>query len=398
MDMRNSMSPSGNEGPAVVEAATLKDALRLVRQRYGVDARVIRSRTINRRQRGRLGAERVVEVLVEPPTEESARVDRGPFPGRGTLGAAEGHVAREIAAEVDRIEALVRRVAADHERLVLEQVERQAARPVNPLARALVAAGAGEDVVSRVLERLVVETGSAPDDSEALARYLEDNLPTGSGSWEDFGGGHVFVGPSGAGKSSLVYTAAARLRAVGRRVLVLSLLPRHAGEIRRLQMEASQKGYDAAIIQDPEQLESGADHFAEYDAVLMDTPAWDDGFDEADTALRAQVVRSAAYHRHVVFPLDRDPREAAAQAALAREWNADWVALTRLDQVTRHAKLLDVLAILARPVSLLGRGAWSRRELDIADPAALVSLIMDATAAADAPETRAAVQLAHAQE
>jgi len=74
MDSLNPQHRPSARPAAVVEAPTLKDALRQVRQRYGEDARVIRSRTLTRRQPDGLGAQKVVEVLVEPVASHREQV------------------------------------------------------------------------------------------------------------------------------------------------------------------------------------------------------------------------------------------------------------------------------------------------------------------------------------
>jgi hypothetical protein len=187
MDTRNS-TPSDSPRAEVVEAPTLKEALRLVRQRYGDDVRVIRSRSVNRRLRGRLGSERVVEVLVEPPAHRRGRGPHAPAvaeaPGVGRPLTAE------IAAEVERIETLVRQLTTDHHR----GGGVRPLAPMSPVAEALVAAGADTEVVARLLDRFAAETGQDPGDRTAVLTYLTQCLPASGGRWEDFGGCHVFVG------------------------------------------------------------------------------------------------------------------------------------------------------------------------------------------------------------
>ena len=78
---------------------------------------------------------------------------------------------------------------------------------------------------------------------------------------------------AGVGKTELVLSLAERMAASDRRVLVLSIYPRHTGEVRRLQEEAGRLGYDAAVLRDGGQLMSGLELLDGYDAVLGDTPA-----------------------------------------------------------------------------------------------------------------------------
>ncbi len=383
MDSHNS-TPLANPRAEVVEAPTLKEALRLVRQRYGDDARVIRSRTVNRRERGRLGSERVVEILVEPP---ATRRPRGaPAPSHPATAGGGRVLTAEIAAEVERIEALVRQITTDSRRPAGTRLPAFA----SPVAEALVGAGADPEVVARLLDRFAAETGQDPADRTAVLTYLTQCLQASGGRWEDFGGCHVFLGPAGAGKTEIVLEAAARLQQLGRQVLVLSLLPRHGGEVRRLQLEAARLGYDAAILQKPEQLAASEEHLTRYEAVLVDTPAWDVAPFATASGMREHIIRNTSYHRHLVCPLDRDLRDAQLLVAGSREWNCDWTALTRLDQVGRPGKLLDLLEQLPLPVSLLNRGPVADGGVVVADAGRLIDLVLTSAAGAEAGARRTA--------
>lgn len=369
MDSRNQQNKPLARAAAVVEASTLKDALRQVRQRYGADARVIRSRTLTRRKRGGLGQEKVIEVLVEPANGAGRRrrtmdSDAGGPPWRELTG--------EIAAEVERIEGLVKQIARDHPFTTAGPDH----GPTNRLAASLIENGAEPTVVHRLCERCQAETGARPDDRTALLNYLTRSLPTGRGGWEEFGGTHVFLGTTGCGRTELVLATAARLVRDKRNVLVLGLLPRHGGEVRRLQAHAAKHGYDAAVIQKPRQLAAATEHLAGYDVVLIDAPSFSSPALASDQSLHQQIVNDPSFHRHLVFPLDRDLRDIDAVIRNARTWNCDWLALTRVDQTSRLAKILELLELLPLPLSLVGDVTGGRGEPRVAEPGFLTDLML----------------------
>jgi len=370
MDSLNPQPRPSAKPAAVVEAPTLKDALRQVRQRYGEDARVIRSRTLTRRQPDGFGQEKMVEVLVEPAGES-----RRPRSLNLKPSAEAAHpwqnLAGEIASEVERIEDLVQQISK-------EQAVRgtSATSQRNRLAQALVEAGAAPDTVTRLNERCCAETSSRPDDQGAFLDYLSRHLSTGRGDWRDMGGTHVFLGPSGSGRTELLLSIAASLTSSQRQVLVLSLLPRHSGEVRRLQAEAAKHGYDAAVIQKPRQLASAQEHLDSYDVVLVDAPGFDTPLEAGTEALCREIVSNPGFHRHLVFPMDRDVLDADGVLEQARAWNCDWLAMTRLDQTRRRAKILDLIDRLGLPVSMTGDLKGLQGEPHLASPRLLLDIML----------------------
>jgi flagellar biosynthesis GTPase FlhF len=356
---------------AVVEAPTLKEALRLVRSRHGEHARVIRSRSVTRRQVAGLGHEKVVEVFVETAAPD-LRAERG-MPPPVVDPRRQAALTGEIAAEVARIEELVRQIA----------VQQAAGRgdagwQENPVAARLIAAGADPGVVVRLAERCQAETGAKAHDQRALLHYLARSLPTGRGGWAEMTGMHVLLGAPGIGRTELLLKTAGQLAAQEKQVLVLCLSPRHGGEIRRLQAAAAAVGFDAAVIQSPRQLATADEHLSAYDVVLLDAPSFGGEGDKEAAGLQQALIQKSAYHRHLVVPLDRDLRDGGQMAAAARAWNCDWLALTRLDQTAARGKLLDLLDRLPLPVSLVGDVVWPQGTPRLADPGHLIDLMLGA--------------------
>lgn len=379
---RGAARPPSEAGTARVLAATLKEAFREARGLYGDDVRVLDSRTVVRRQERGLGEQRLVEVTVAAAGAAAAgdragrsAAPRGPAGGPAAApGADPARLAERIAAEVERIEGLV----ADLE--AREVTALGAGAGGHPLAAELLAGGAAPATVRRLAERHAAEVGAggAGADPAAARRraldHLAGQIATAGGDWGTMGGCHVVLGGPGAGKTDLVLSAAARLRRLGRRVLVLSLLPRHGGELRRLQEEAATHGYDAAVIQKGAQLSRLAEHIRRYEVVLVDTPALGGPLPAAFAELRAHLAADETCHRHLVVPLDADPAELERLRAAARDWSCDWLALSRLDRSERPAKLLDLLERLRLPVSLCRSGPWPGTEPELAAPARLAGL------------------------
>ncbi len=360
-----SSRPSPDGWPATVTAPTLTEALQRARELHGDDACVIDSRTVSVRQEDGLGQRRVVEVRVAPPGAAGRGLARRPARRAPVPGT---DLADALAEEVERIERLVAALAGGG--------PEAAPGGDYPLARTLLRAGASADVVERTAAAFARLPEGRRHGRDAAVRHLGTLLRASASDWPQLGGVHVFLGEAGCGRSDLVLGVAARLAAAGRRPLVLSLLPRHGGEIRRLQLEAAAHGYDAAVMHRPDQFARHADKFGAYDAVLVDTPALHGAPLRAAGELQAFVVGNGAFHRHLVLPADGDLRERADLWQAARDWSCDWTAVTRLDRTRLPGKLLDAGVRLPWPFSFTSAAPWPGPGPELARPDDLVRRLL----------------------
>ena len=159
-----------------------------------------------------------------------------------------------------------------------------------------------------------------------------------------------------------------------------------------MQQAAAQHGFDAAILTDGEQLATGAAHFGDYDAVLLDTPSVNALAMGKRGELHDQIVQSAVFARHFVVPLDVDLQDATPLWTAARDWNCDWLTLTRLDLTAHPGKVLDLCAAAQLPVSLLGEGPWPAgnvRPITSRELCALILAVGDPDAMSDGQNTAA---------
>lgn len=374
--------PTPETGAATIDATiltatgrTLREALANARRQFGDRACIVETRSVTRRVADGLGHERLIEVSVCPaPTTDPvpAPAPRAEWP-HVELSAA-------IVSEVERIEALVASLAQD--RTVADDA-RATGFDDYPLGKRLLAAGASLPAARHLRRLYLAERGV--DRAVTAEDHLRGLMRTSGGDWTSLAGCHLFLGAPGSGRTDLVLAAAARLKALGRRLLVLSFAPRHRGEVKRLQEEAAARGYDAAILKDAAQLTGGLDYFAQYDVVLIDTPALD-GPVMSDPELHDLLSNQEDVHRHMMLPLDTDTMERERVWREARDWNCDWLALSRVDRTSCPGKLVDVLLAAPMALSLLAGGPWPGPAPEIAVPDALLSRILSGTPAARAAD------------
>lgn len=364
MVSRNKTKQQANSQPAVVSAPTLKGAYKLVKQEFGDDAVILGSRSVTRRQPLGLGHEKVVEVMVQDPNStQLGRRSSFNMPAASTNST--GATQLEMSAEVERIEDLVATIAQQYDKLDLTaSITRN-----NPLAESLVSGGASVENVQKLLTRFTSETGQASNNRVAALAWLGENLKASNCDWEGFYGCHAFMGPMGIGQTSLILTAAAHLQSLGRRTLVLNILPEDPGQIKQLQVEASRLGFDAAVIQKTSQLIRSEEHLSRYDVVLVDMPHLGHKEMAIGGSLHGWLSGNTTFHRHMLIPSTQDPRDMRTVAISTRGWNCDWLGITRMEQTGCPAKLLDFTDTIPLPISLIQENggveiATSNRLLD----------------------------------
>lgn len=366
MVSHNRTRPLADNQPAVISAPTLKGAYKLVKESFGDDAVILGSRTVTKRQALGLGHEKVVEVMVQQQGSTAPGFP-GLNSGQGTTGSIDPSPAA-LQVEVERIEELVASIASEYDKLDLS---RSIIRN-NPLAETLVQAGASLTTVEKLLTRFSSESGQQPNNRTAALAWMGENLRASNCDWDGFYGCHAFLGPEGAGTSDLILEAAAQLQQLGRRTLVLNVLPEDSGRIRQLQVEASRLGFDAAVIQKPQQLARSEEHLTRYDVVLVDMPPIGHPQMAESRTLHSWLSGNTSFHRHLLVPSTQDPRDMGRLVRASRNWNCDWLGLTRLDQTDNPGKVLDFADGMPLPISL----TQNNGQVEIASSGRLLDFIL----------------------
>lgn len=360
---RNNTQPADGR-TSVVTGPTLSETFKLVRQEFGPDAVIAGSRTNTRRKSNGWGTEQVVEVLVQNPGAFPvvAEGDRDP----------EENLTGDIRREVERLEKMVEEICkGDALADAPEKIQ-----PANPLGEYLEQNGASPGAVTRLLNRFAGETGSSVDDRPAAIRWLASRLDTVPGDLTAPAGIHAFLTEHAGDRLDLVLHLARRMTDLGRRVLVLSILPDPETQLPRLRAVAAASGHDAAVVQDLDQLADLQQQLDGYDLILMDLPALADPALGEGTPLHKWLAADVQVQRHLQVPMDRDFLDLADLREAARLWNCDSLALARLDGTRRPAKLLDLIDTIPLPVSLLADSAMGSGYLEAATPDLLLDRIL----------------------
>jgi hypothetical protein len=339
MEFLRNNTRQAETGTTVVIGASLAEAYRKVRRRFGDEAVISGSRSRTRRKSSGWGTEQVVEVMVE--TGGAASLDCGvPLPVAGDLNA-------EIRYEVERLERMV----AD----IVDPAPAPSPEPgpANPLGEFLIDNGASPGTVERLLTRFVGETGCARNDRPGALAWLDGYLRTGQEDLASLQGHHAFLCEHESDRLELVLETARRLHGEGRKVLVLAVLPDPDRDLSRLRNTAGETGHDAAVLRDADQLGDLSREIEGYDMVLLDMPSLNHPAMAQSGILHTWLAANTDVHRHLVVPMDRDFLDLGDLREAARSWNGDCLVLTRSGRTSRPAKLLDLLDAIPLPVSMV---------------------------------------------
>ncbi len=367
--------PSVDERPGVFRAATLKEAYRRVKHVLGDDAVILGSRKVTQRQALGLGQEQIVEVMAGPA---GTRMDRPRWSDvaepRSTRQetVTPGGMPAQLVKDVEHIESLVKAIEEDFQ----ARQERAGLVQGNPLAETLIEAGVRPTTMEKLLTRFTSETGKSARDRVAALGWLTDSLRASNCDWDGFYGCHAFLGRPGSGRTSLVLEAAGRLRKLGRRTLVLLVMPENKADVRRLQTAASEMGFDGAVIQQPNQLSRSDEHLGRYEAVLVDMPSLGHPAMAPGGVLHTWLASNPGFHRHLVLPLESDPMEMSGLADAIRDWHMDWLAPSRTDLSQLTGKYLEFQDALPLPYSLVSRRGPDGLNIEIASSEKLVDSML----------------------
>ncbi len=373
-----------NRKTSTVLDISLEGAMKKVREQFGPGALILGTREIRRKKEGGLGSEKIFELTV---TEEASG-GRGPEKEKGRPeGAlrATGASGREILVQIKRLESLETSIQTLEEKLS----ELAGKYREYPLYDLLKAGDVSADTIGVVSDSFFKsDDGGYRDADEAARHHLERHLKVADAAdWTDVSGTHMFFGTGGCGKTSLVIKLAGRLADAGRDVAVVTVFPRHAGEVRRLEVVADTIGirsFAAYSLMEFERLLGALDGET---TVLVDTPCVRTVQELTTDRFIKVMSRIDILTRHFVFDLNVSKRQLQVDLDLFNALACDFCVLTKLDILCGQASFLDLLAERLLPFSILNASPDFDRGLEIASIEKLVSMIDSVTEDAEPEKT-----------
>lgn len=341
-----------------VDAPTVAEALRLLRQELGENALILHTKTIT--------AGGVTGLFRRPRVEIIGAVDEPGFPASfaaqvpdGDLRPADAPPAAQPAAaggSDGRRNAIAERLA-----------KFRAAVPTVPIADgpAVPAQLAPDAQLPAPDERPIpaVAPGTEWDRVAHRARRI------------------AFVGPTGAGKTTTLAKVAARARIEhGRRVALITIDTYRIGAVPQLASYADILGVPLVVARTPDELVAAIDRAKDADLVFIDTIGRSP-LGSGVGSLRPFVEAAAPDLVHLVLSATTRPSDSIRAASSFASLGTNRLCVTKLDETEDREAVSLVADAIRLPISWLGVGQEVPDDLEEATPDRIACLVKGGRAA-----------------
>jgi len=341
-----------------IEAATVTEALRRLREELGDDALILQTKTISAPGVAGFFRRARVEVLgavdEDLPSSASATAVL-PVPVGGA--PASVHPREDVALRVTDAAAEVRHAIAERLRSF------RAAVPTAPIDVPVLASKSTATV--------------RPTPAAARATAGVSPLAYGPFDWSALGPRArrvAFVGPTGAGKTTTLAKVAARAQLDhGRRVRLVTVDTYRIGAVPQLASYAEILGVPLTVAHTPAEVASAMAQTSDVDLVFIDTTGRSPLGNGID-GLRPFLDAAAPDITYLVLSAITRPHDAMRAAQGYRQLGTNALCVTRLDETDDHATVTHVASATGLPLGWLGVGQEVPDDLREADAAMLAAL------------------------
>jgi flagellar biosynthesis protein FlhF len=386
-----SSSPSSSASPLIrtFRARDARSALTAVKEAFGADAVIIETKQIG----GGLFGRAQIEVT-------AASGAPGDAPGR--RGGAQTNSADRDARMENDMAAL---------RRVMDDVRRSLTQGHRPAGRAAGEGGAGgpggEQELSAEARRVFRHLLERGMDAGQARAYLDDALASGaeratelfpwivsdvrkqlmaaSAPWSaDARRTIALVGPTGVGKTTAIAKIAARALLETRfKIGLITVDTYRVGASDQLARYGKIMGVPTFVARDRAALAAAVDSTRDADLVLIDTA----GRSDAESLLaQMDLVKSAPnVQLHLVMSVATGARELGAVARRYKNFGAERLIFTKLDEADGPAGALAATAVIGRPISCICDGQRVPEDIHPVTDATLVERFLAPPAAFSAP-------------
>ena len=384
-------------------AATMQEALSLVRRELGPEAAVLHTREVHTaRWFGLLGRSQHIEVtaarqvnvpsrlpqrrLAEPPAAAPppAGIDSLELshnvgaPAGGEKPAASGEVQHQLRELQAMVQQLCRRTQDSPTGDLPESLFR--------LYTDLIEADIDEELARSLVEEVRSQLSGADLADHLLvrariARMIESQIAVTGPIQAPPNGRRIvaLVGPTGVGKTTTIAKLAAQYRLKQRRrVGLITVDTYRIAAVEQLRTYADIIDLPMQVVSTPREMREAVRRMEGLELVLMDTAGRSPKDDVKIRELRAFLTEAQADEVHLVLSTVAHPRTMQQTADKFSAVGATALILTKLDESTGLGNLLPLLARCGLPLSYLTNGQNVPDDIAVADPQQVARLMLEA--------------------
>jgi len=230
---------------------------------------------------------------------------------------------------------------------------------------------------------LLDQDGDGPVDSEKarlfMRRVIADFIPVAPPIQLEPGRTQVtaLVGPTGVGKTTTIAKLAAYAKLeLKQKVALVTLDTFRLAAVDQLQQYAQILQVPLHVALTVEDLRSALRFYQDRTLVLIDTPGHSPKDEEVLGQLRRFLDELPGVETHLVLSATTKPKDMADIAARFEPLNPSRLIFTKLDETSTHGPILSTLVRVKRPLSYLGTGQEVPQDLELATSRRVADLIL----------------------
>jgi len=186
----------------------------------------------------------------------------------------------------------------------------------------------------------------------------------------------AFVGPTGVGKTTTIAKLISIYAHRGREVGVITNDTYRIAATEQIRRVAQLVGVPIRVCQRPGDLESALKEFEDRDLVLVDTAGRSQKNQRRLEELKEVLGAVKPDETHLVVSMTTQPETVVDVAERFAPCGYDRLVVTKLDEAIKLGVVLDVLSRVPTELSFITTGQEIPRDIEVADPARLASLIL----------------------
>ncbi|MGQ9575394.1 MAG: flagellar biosynthesis protein FlhF [Thermoguttaceae bacterium] len=378
-------------------AATMHEALAMVRRELGPDAAVLHTREVPadrwwQRLRGLRHIEVTASLAVNVPSRFASRAE-GPAamavepPPTALAAPAAPALAEEVKGQLHDLQAALEELCRQARR----SGQRDLPETLFRLFTDLIEADLPEDVARELVERVRRE---APNEELAdpvllkarVGRMIEAEIAVSGPIAVTPGRCRLvaLVGPTGVGKTTTIAKLAAQYRLKRKHnVGLITVDTYRIAAVEQLRTYAEIIDLPMQVVSTPREMRDAVRRMRGLDLILLDTAGRSPQDDIKIRELRAFLAEASADEVHLVLSAVASARTLEQTARHFAAVGTTRLILTKLDEATSLGNLLPLVRSCKLPLSYLTNGQNVPDDIETAEPGRVARLVMAVESAAD---------------